>query len=494
MPVEVADYRDLFFSEAHEQLSSIGAAIRKLDRDPGDRAAFQEALRASHTLKGMSATMGYDEITVFVHAFEDLLESSRGQSKYALNNGVQPLFRTLDHLNSIISRQESGRPPGSGDAERIDQRPEAQAPQVESSPLVRIGFEQLEELTAHILELIGSGTRLSQAEGRDLGSLEIEWRQHLSFARQLLNATWSLQMAPIGQVFDRFPQMLHDLARAERKEVRVTIEGREIEVARTLLEVLAEPLLHLLRNAVVHGIEPLSERLASGKYPRGNVVLRACERGDSITIEVSDDGRGLDAGRILQAAHEQDLISEVEYRTLGQAEAYELIMAPGFSLSPTITKASGRGVGMDIVRKQVQALHGTIHIRSHQGGGTTFSLELDRTNGATQIEVIRLADRLIALPASQIDSRQALTDGDATGPDHGEVYVADHMMRLVDLRSECGLAPSPSPQPYGFLIINNRLGVAARVDEFLGKSLWRKPPNGNSLPFPLLDFDRIASK
>lgn len=494
MSIELAEYRDLFFCGAHEELESISAAIRKLDRDPGDVVAFQHALRAAHTLKGMAATMGYDEITVIAHAFEDLLESACDRSKGASDVGIPPLFRTLDHLKNIIARQEStlshsGGTPESGEACLIRVPLENESP-----PIVRVSSEQLERLTAGILEFIGSGYQLAYAEAPELsGGRNADWYTHLALAKRLLATAWSLQMAPIGQVFDRFPPMLHDQAREARKDVRVKLEGTEVEIARASLEEVAEVLLHLVRNAIVHGVEPVTERLAAGKDPCATITLRAWEHGDLVSIEVSDDGRGLDPGRILRAAHEQDIISQDQLDSMGQADAYNMIMLPGFSLSPAVTKASGRGVGMDIVCKQVQSLHGRTHISSTPGAGTTFTLEFCRTNGATEVELVRVDERILALPAAQIESKQALTECDLTvqGPD--QVCVAGRLLRLIDVRSSLELPPRLASSPCGFLVTSRGAAVAARVDEFLGKTLWRKPVDGSTPPVPLIDLDRLAT-
>ena len=496
MAVQLSQYRELYFSEAREKLASIAAALRKLERAPGEQAAFEAAFRATHTLKGMSATMGYDELTVFAHAFEDLLESAREHSDGVSNADIYPLFHTLDHLNSVMSRLESGESP-EADAFSADGTVTPtgiERPSGDASSLVRVNCDQLDEVMARTVELLASANRLAYAEvnaGEE--GTEAQWRDHLSLLKRLQAAAWSLQMAPIGEVFDRFPRMIHDLAREQRKEIRVMIEGRETEVGRRALEEVAEPLVHLLRNAVTHGIEPLAERLSAGKDPRGLVFLRACQRGDSITIEVGDDGRGLDAQRILKAAHEQAFISDTQRRTLGEAEAYDLIMLSGFSLSPIVTKASGRGVGMDIVRNKILALQGTMHIRSQPGRGATFVLDLPRTLGAVQVELVRVSEQILAIPSAQIESRIPLAQRDLTDLRQGEIKVADRSLRLIDLNALLHLPSHPSSESSGLVVLNGRAGVALRVDEFLGKALWRKPEQDEAQTVPLLDIDQLSA-
>jgi two-component system chemotaxis sensor kinase CheA len=494
MPVELSQYRELYFSEAHEQLAAMAAALRKLERAPGERAPLEVAFRATHTLKGMSATMGYDEITVFAHAFEDLLQSVRDHSDGGSIGDIYPLFRTLDHLNSIVSGLESGHSP-EADANAAEETaaPAGLAREPgETSTFVRVSSEQLDGVMARTIELLASANRLPHAPAdsqEDAG--EPQWREHLALVKQLQAAVWSLRMAPIGDVFNRFPPMLHHLARTQGKEIRVVIQGGEIEVGRRVLEEVGEPLLHLLRNAVAHGVEPLAERLRAGKDPRGTVMLRACEQGDSITLEVGDDGRGLDAQRILQAAYEQAFISEAERRTLTESEAYNLIMLSGFSMSPVVTNASGRGLGLDIVRRKVESLQGTIHSRSQQGLGTTFIMQLPRISGAMQVELVRAGNQILAIPADQIESRRALAKEDLNGPRSDAITVSDRALRLIDLRSLFHIPPRSGSDSSRLQVIITRTGIALRVDEFLGRALWSKPPDGGVSAVPLLDLDQL---
>jgi two-component system, chemotaxis family, sensor kinase CheA len=493
MSVQLAQYRDLYFSEAHEQLANIAAALRKLERAPGERAHLDAAFRSVHTLKGMSATMGYDEIAVFAHAFEDLLQSVRGRSDGISNGNIYPLFRTLDHLNRIVRGLESGNSP---DADALAAH-EATAPAGiarstgGASTSIHIRSEQLDRLMTRMTGLLASAIRLPNA-APDSGeeTEDSEWRKHLTNIKQLQADMWSLRMAPIGEAFNRFPPMLHELARSQGKEIRVRMEGAEIEVGRRIVEELGEPLLHLLRNAVTHGIEPLPERLRSGKDPRGTVMLHACSQGDSIVLEVRDDGRGLDARLILQAAHEQAFISERQLNTMSESEACELIMLSGFSMSPAVTNASGRGVGLDIVRSKINALHGTIHTRSRPGNGTTFVLQLPLILGAIQVELVRVGDQILAIPAAQIESRRVWAQDDLTASRSGETKLEGLPSHPIDLRPLYHIPPRPASDSSMQVIVTHK-AVAIRVDEFLGRTLWSEPPIGGTPAVPLLDPDQL---
>jgi two-component system, chemotaxis family, sensor kinase CheA len=493
MSVQLAQYRDLYFSEAHEQLDTIADALRKLERAPGDRPPLDAALRATHTLKGMSAMMGYDEITTFAHAFEDLIQSALDHFGARSTDDTYPLFRTLGHLNKVVSGLESGHSP---EADALAAEAAATAggiahPQGDASSLVRLRSEQLDRFMGRIVELLASANRLPAAESnvhREEG--DTQWREHLALIRQLQAEVWSLRMAPISEVFNRFPPMLHELARAQGKEIRVSIQGSEIEVGRKVLEEVGEPLLHLLRNAVTHGIEPLPERLRAGKDPRGTVMLHACQRGDSVILEVGDDGRGLDAQHILQAAHERGFISEAELRSLSGPEAYELIMLSGFSMAPAVTHASGRGVGLDIVRTKVATLQGTIHTRSQPGLGTSFILELPLVLGAIPVELVRVGHMVLAVPAAQIESKRVLGQDDLTGTRPTITSEAGLPLHPIYLRSLFHLPPQPTSSHPGLPVIITRSAAALHVDEFLGRALWTEPSDGSSPAVPLFNPDQ----
>lgn len=496
MAVELAKYRELYFSEAHEQLGHIAAALRELELAPDERNALEAASRATHTLKGMSATMGYDQVVVLAHAFEDLLGSVRDRPSGPSSANFYPLFQTLDSLNKTIANLESGQSPQSDAiaAESAVASARIARGQGENVSFVRVSSELLDRVMARSLELIASANRSlgAQLEPGD-GAVLADWRDHLLILKELLVTAWSLQMGPVGDVFYRFPPMLHDVARTQGKEIRVKIEGEEVEAARKVLEEVCELLLHLLRNAVTHGIEPLAERLLAGKDPRGTITLRACEEGESIIIEVSDDGRGLDAQRILQAAYDQGFISETQRGTLSEAEANELIMRSGFSMAPVVTKASGRGLGMEIVRSKIESLRGTIRTRSRPGSGTTFILQFPNTLGATPVELVRSGEQIFAIRIAQIEAKQALAMSDLALIRQGEISVSNQLLRLVDTSSCFGTSRRCASNRYGLLIVNTRAGVAVRVDEFLGKALWTKPPNGHSPAVPLLDLDHLPA-
>lgn len=180
------------------------------------------------------------------------------------------------------------------------------------------------------------------------------------------------RMQPVGRLFQKYPRIVRDLARGLGKEIEMELAGEETEIDKTMIEDLSDPIIHLLRNAVDHGVEPPSERLASGKSEKSLVRLEARQEGDHIVLMVADDGRGMNPEKLRAKALEKGLITDEEANTMDERQSLNLIFLPGFSTASQVSDVSGRGVGMDVVKTNIQKLNGTIDIRSNPGKGTTF--------------------------------------------------------------------------------------------------------------------------
>jgi len=212
-----------------------------------------------------------------------------------------------------------------------------------------------------------------------------------------------VRMLPVSTVFDAFPRLVRDLARENGKEVELQMEGTETELDRKVLEEIRDPLIHLLRNAVDHGIEKPEARLKAGKPARGNITLKAFQKGNSIVIEASDDGGGINRDKVRQVAVKNGLLTPDEADALSNDEAIQLIFTPGFSTSPTVTGTSGRGVGMDVVRRNVEALQGLVDVESVFGQGTTIALTLPLTLATTQELLVQVGDQTYGIPIAAVE-------------------------------------------------------------------------------------------
>jgi two-component system chemotaxis sensor kinase CheA len=221
-----------------------------------------------------------------------------------------------------------------------------------------------------------------------------------------------VRMLPIGTLFGLFPRMVRDLGRERGKEVGLQVEGADTEVDRQVLETMKDPLTHLLRNAVDHGIEPPDQREAAGKPRRGTVCLRAAQKGNTIVLEVADDGAGIDLEAVQRAAVERGLLTTQEVAGLGDQETVQLIFLSRLSTLPQVTDLSGRGVGLDVVRENLEQLHGLIEVDTARGQGTTFTLTLPLTMATGQVLLVEVAGQMVALPTTAVER---ILQVDATG-------------------------------------------------------------------------------
>ena len=334
--------------------------------------------------------------------------------------------------------------------------PAAAAPPATEAPkgssTIRVDHEKLDHLMNLIGELIINRNRYTLiARHLEEGGPEVDVSQ---VAQSLSETTYAMarisddlqdtimkvRMVPVASVFSRFPRLVRDLSRKSGKEVDLVLEGEETELDKSVVEVIGDPLVHLIRNAVDHGVESESERLAKGKTPKGRVVLRAYHKGNSVAIEIEDDGKGIDPEKMREVAVRKGIISQDDARQLDDREAMELIFAPGFSSAEKITDISGRGVGMDVVRTNIKNLKGSVNISSEVGKGTRFTLSLPLTLAIIDALMVNVSGEMYAIPldavseTTKIEARR-LTDvkGRKAVTLRGEVLGIVELAELLNL-------------------------------------------------------------
>ena len=336
---------------------------------------------------------------------------------------------------------------------------------------LRVDLRRLDGLMDLIGELVTARGRLNElaAERRDPAVDDV--------AIQISRLTADLQteiiqarMTPVWQVFDRFPRLVRDLARQLGKQVAFRVEGKEIELDRTILDELGDPLVHLLRNAVDHGIEPPAERQRRDKNPEGEIVLSAVRERSSVAISVTDDGRGIDRAGILERARRDGLV-DAHAEALTDDQLLRVLARPGFSTADAVTNVSGRGVGIDVAATRLRALGGSIDIRSEPGKGTTFVLRLPVTLAIVRALIARVGRERYALPLTYVAETVELGAAPTTTVEGREAIVLrDRVVPLVYLRQLLGV-PGDAPPPRRPIIVlemgERRSGVV--VDEMLGQ-------------------------
>ena len=279
----------------------------------------------------------------------------------------------------------------------------AAKPAAASETTVRVDTAKLDALVNRAGELVLLRNRLlSLASRSDSAPLTLAAGELDRISDELQTAVLGMRMQPVGRLFQRFPRIVRDLARQLGKDIELIQEGEDTDLDRSLVEALADPLVHLLRNAVDHGLETPVEREQAGKSRKGTVRLAASQRGERIVISVSDDGRGMDPEVLRRKALEKGVIDAAQAARLSEVECYELIFRPGFSTAATISDISGRGVGMDVVKTRVAELGGTLQVRSRLGHGSTLELTVPLTLAILRVLMVRVGDRLFALPLGNV--------------------------------------------------------------------------------------------
>ena len=324
-------------------------------------------------------------------------------------------------------------------------------------------------LTKNRLNALRSDILAGRTDTETLQALDLAVSQLDLLVSDLQNAVMKTRMQPIGRLFHKYPRIARDLARNLGKEVELALVGEETEIDKTMVEDLADPIIHLIRNAVDHGVEDAARRAAAGKPAKSVLRLEARQEGDHIVITVADDGRGMDAEKLRAKALAQGLISEEEASTLDERQSYNLIFLPGFSTAEKVSDVSGRGVGMDVVRTNIQKLNGTIEIHSQLGKGTTLLINLPLTLAILPVLLVRLGEQPFAVPLSMVREILPVDVGriqDVGG--RATMVVRGEVLPIVPLSALLGWPREAMPQ-YGVVMQSAASVFILAIDSFAGR-------------------------
>jgi two-component system chemotaxis sensor kinase CheA len=317
---------------------------------------------------------------------------------------------------------------------------------------IRVDLRRLDTLMDLIGELVTERGRLNELAARWVGQdpqIDEVAIQISRLSADLQNEIIQARMTPVWQVFDRFPRLVRDVARQLGKEVSFRVEGKEIELDREILDELGDPLVHLLRNAVDHGIEPPAERKRRKKNPEGEIVLAAVRERSSVAISISDDGRGIDRVHILDKAKREGIVGP-HVESLSDDQLLRVLARPGFSTAEAVTNVSGRGVGIDVAMTRIRALGGSIEIRTEPGKGTAFVLRLPVTLAIVRALIAAVGQERYALPLTYVaETVEFGTVPLTTMEGRDAIVLHDRVVPLVDLRKLLGTnggAPAPPPR------------------------------------------------
>ncbi len=401
--VEVQEIVEMFLAETAEGLSTVEEALVDLEAGTAGPDALPAVFRVVHTLKGNASSLGLAALSEFAHALEDVLDGLRAEGTAPRPAVVTLLLRCVDALRRMVPAAAAGRaalepaeaellavlrttrgtagPSVAASALPMSERrrPPARRRDDVTDQMLRVGIDKLDRMLDLTGELAIANGRLRQILGATPAAsdaLEVHRETDRLFA-DLQDLVMRARMVPLGPVFRRYRRTVRDVAHAHGKRARLVVEGEDVEVDNSVVEHIVDPLTHMIRNSLDHGIETPETREAAGKDPTGTVTLRAFHEASSIVIVAADDGAGLDRAAILARARRLGLL--VEGAAPSPAEVHRLIFEPGFSTAATVSELSGRGVGLDVVRRNVEVLRGSVSVESDPGRGTRVTLRLPLT-------------------------------------------------------------------------------------------------------------------
>ena len=500
---------DLFLAEALDHLGTIEAALLALDDRPGDVTLLNDIFRPFHTIKGNAGALGVTSVQEVAHSVENLLDLARSGRRTMGPADVDVVLRAVDVLTSMIrdvGARLSGQPGIdlaavahaliqsvdmliSGTADVLAETPIASAAEParaeaaaetpgatrrgEENTAIKVDTRKLDSLVDAVGELIIVqsliledpllANRLDQRLAGNLGQLK-------RITAGLQRSAMALRMVPIRQAFQKVSRIVRDLSRKADKSVELVLSGEDTELDRKMVEEIADPLMHMVRNSIDHAIEPPAVRTAAGKRPQARIALSAYHQGGHIVIEIADDGKGLDTEKIKARALERGLIAPGASPPVDEINA--LIFQPGFSTAEKVTQISGRGVGMDVVRRNIDALRGRIEIATEPGKGTTFSIRLPLTLAVLDGLIVGVGRERFVMPTTGIrESLRPLPSQvhNVQGSPR-MVQVRDSLLPLVSLGELFGLPHESDPCRATVVVVEDaesRVGLV--VDALLGK-------------------------
>lgn len=490
-----------FLTETHEGLSAVDEALLRLERAPDDAPTLAEVFRQVHTIKGTCGFLGLSRLEKVAHAGETILGLYRDGSLKVTPEGITLIFAAVDAIRKIVvGLEQHGQEPDGDDAAVIaaldaaargesvalpsapqakaaapveaasaaapaPRAPEAvtEAVQTESATAqqtIRVSVEVLEDLMTLVSELVLTRNQLMQlARVSSDSQISVPLQRLSHITSELQEGVMKTRMQPIGNAWAKLPRLVRDLANELGKKIDLEMRGADTELDRQVLELIKDPLTHMVRNSGDHGLEKPADRRAAGKSDTGRIVLNAYHQGGHIIIEIGDDGRGLPVEKIRAKVLAQGLTTEAELAQMSEHDVLRFIFRPGFSTAQQITSVSGRGVGMDVVKTNIERIGGTIELRSKEGRGTTFTIKIPLTLAIVSALIVQAGGERFAIP--QIGVVELVRVGDEHEgntriemiKDAPVLRLRDRLLPLVSLSSLLRLREAPVGGLKGYVVV-----------------------------------------
>jgi len=489
----MSQYHDLFLTETREHLKKLSELTLTLETNHSDKSTIDELFRSVHSVKGMAASMGFDKAAEVAHKLEDLMDRVRkglkvdaglfdlllaGESALSrivadIADGGSGNLDTAEIISKIIAYQEKVTP-------EIPPQGKIEAAEPDSPPTFRKDDRQTVKIKTVVLdnflettgELITTKHRLAElasiSQNHDFSAALLSLEKHL---RDLHDQVMAVRLMPLAVITERFPRMIRDLARSSGKEITLSIKGAEIELDRSILDLLGDPLSHLLRNSVDHGIETPQERVAHGKPAVGRISISVSREKDQVEILIEDDGRGMNAEKIARAAVAKGFLPKEKLAAISAEEKLQLICHPGLSTAEKISELSGRGVGMDVVRDAIQRMSGSLSIVTESGGGSSFTLRLPLTIAIIHVLLIKISHFTLAIPLTVVERTMELRYEDLATVDGKKICLLnDETLPVVPIGQILNIGTEELEKETVQLFITSLKGqkIAIQVDQILG--------------------------
>ncbi|HUR28812.1 MAG TPA: chemotaxis protein CheA [Planctomycetota bacterium] len=468
-----------FLVESHENLERLDRAFLTLERDPSAADVVTDVFRTIHTIKGTCGFLGFKNLERLSHGGESLLARVRDGERTFDGAIAQALFELVDAVRAILATVESTGAEGDAayddlirellalcDDERAPAVVQSSAAPVASTPApanaptsnprdagradsaIRVDAGQLDVLMDLVGELVLAKNQIhAHAEHSTHPGLRVSSHRLAQLTSELQDGVMRTRMQPIGSVWTQVPRLLRDVSAELGKRVRLEVSGAKTPIDRGILEMLRDPLTHMVRNALDHGIETPARRAEQGKLPEGTLSIRASAAGGRVRLVVEDDGAGIDPERVRRKASERGVLDAASAARLSDAEAIALIFHPGFSTADKVSSLSGRGVGMDVVKTNIERLGGSVAVTSRPGRGTCIELSIPLTLAILSVVVLECAGTRFALPESSVLELARLPlPGEPGAPRCVQgarvLPLRGGLLPLIELADVLGLAPA----------------------------------------------------
>ncbi len=486
--MELERYKELFISEAEEYLEQIYDILAKLKKGHTEKELLFELMSNTHSIKGMSRTVGFSEIEKLSHKLEDFIQQFTDRQPIE-TDALDLLFKGFELLEQMIENAKSNSPqdiPYHSFLKKLEtahptaqkQSPipnkEVSLPKLKTISYARVKTETLDNMLNIIGEILICQNRL-ETISKTFASRELKaiLYQMSELVKELHLQISIARMMPIKILTDRISRLINNLASAAGKEIVFRVMGEDIEMDRAIIEGIEEPLLHVIRNAIDHGIETPQERENKNKPRKGTITLTISKTKDNFLIQVEDDGKGIKSELLKQKAVEKGILTQEEAKKITPEDALMLIFSPGFSTAKEITKTSGRGMGMNIIKKKIEALGGNITLSSQEGVGSRFVFHLPLSVSIMPAFIVRIKNYFFAIPVNKVISNVKILPEEIFLQKQKEFFTFRNSATPLFQLNKLLKIDTPLQADEGYLsvivveIYNRNIGLI--VDEFVGQ-------------------------